>query len=257
MHHCPSDCHAHQITTMTGTSGSFTAPDHDYPAHLELQLTATDSGGLTDTKSVTLQPNTVDLTFASNPTGLQLVVGGSSSMTPFARTVIVNSNNSISATTPQTLNGVSYGFSSWSDGGAQTHNITAPASPRTYTATYKKRVDLAITKTGSVTSGRATFTLAVRNGGPETADDVVVTDVLADRLTFVSASATAGLCTYDSGARSVRCSLGSLSAGASATVTIVADTRCCGWLDNTGTVTTSLVDTNSSNNSSSVRLRIR
>ena len=33
------------------TSGSFAAPDHEYPSYLELRLTATDSGGLTDTRT--------------------------------------------------------------------------------------------------------------------------------------------------------------------------------------------------------------
>jgi hypothetical protein len=50
--------------------------------------------------------------------------------------VIVGSSNTISATTPQTLNGTTYAFDSWSDGGAQTHTVVAPASAATYTATY-------------------------------------------------------------------------------------------------------------------------
>jgi hypothetical protein len=48
-------------------SGSFSAPDHEYPAWIELRLTATDS--------VRLDPQTVGLSFQSNPTGLQLTVG--------------------------------------------------------------------------------------------------------------------------------------------------------------------------------------
>ena len=31
---------------------------------------------------------------------------------------------------------MSYAFRSWSDGGARTHNVTAPATPTTYTATF-------------------------------------------------------------------------------------------------------------------------
>ena len=43
VHHCPSACHSHVIAGFPGTlSGSFVAPDHEYPAHLELRLTATD-----------------------------------------------------------------------------------------------------------------------------------------------------------------------------------------------------------------------
>jgi hypothetical protein len=118
-------------------SGSFTAPDHEYPSYLELKLTATDSGGLTDTKVLRLDPKTVVLTFQTTPGGLSLVVNGASSKSSFTRTVIVGSTNSISATTPQTKGPKTYTFSSWSDGGAQTHNITAPATAATFTARYK------------------------------------------------------------------------------------------------------------------------
>jgi hypothetical protein len=139
MHHCsaPTTCHTHQVNTFAGVSGgSFTAPDHDYPSYLEIALTATDSGGLTSTASVSINPKTVDLTFASNPSGLQLTVGSSSQATPFTRTVIQGSQNTVSAPTPQTNAGVTYAFGSWSDGGAQTHVITAPAAATSYTATY-------------------------------------------------------------------------------------------------------------------------
>ena len=34
--HCPSSCHEHQLTTFTGATGSFPAPDHDYPTWLHL-----------------------------------------------------------------------------------------------------------------------------------------------------------------------------------------------------------------------------
>jgi glucose/arabinose dehydrogenase/PKD repeat protein len=141
MHHCapdnPSSCHEHPVQDFAGVaSGSFVGPDHEYPTYLELRLTATDSGGLSDTKSVRLDPKTVVLSFRSDPAGLQLVVGSGQANTPFSRTVIVGSNNSISAPSPQTLAGTTYNFSSWSDGGAQTHNIVAPDAAATYTATY-------------------------------------------------------------------------------------------------------------------------
>ncbi len=136
MQHCPSTCHAHTIETFTGDSGTFQAPDHEYPSHLELRLTATDSAGLPASTSVALQPQTVNLSFATNPSGLQLAVGATTSTAPFQRTVIVGSANSISAPSPQSLGGSSYAFSAWSDTGAATHTITAPATPTTYTATF-------------------------------------------------------------------------------------------------------------------------
>jgi len=141
LQHCPSNCHTHQLQTFTGVaSGSFAAPDHDYPSYLELTLTATDSSGRSASTTIRLDPQTVALNFATTPTGLQLVVNGTSQATPFSRTVIVGSNNSLSAPTPQALGRWNYAFSSWSDGGAQTHNITASAVSTTYTAKYQKCV---------------------------------------------------------------------------------------------------------------------
>ena len=77
VNHCPSNCHQHFLATFTGPNGPtppLQAPDHEYPSTLELRLTVTDSGGLTDVKSVVLNPKTVDLTLASAPAGLQLTL---------------------------------------------------------------------------------------------------------------------------------------------------------------------------------------
>jgi hypothetical protein len=145
LHHCftPTDCHTHLIQTFTGVATrSLTAPDHEYPCWLELQLTATDSGGLTSTTSVRLDPKTVVLTFKTNPGGLVLsdmVVNEAPRTTPFSVTVVVGSANSVSAPSPQQFNKSTYFFNSWSDGGPQSHTITAPAVNTTYTATYRKR----------------------------------------------------------------------------------------------------------------------
>ncbi len=133
IHHCPSNCHLHTYQTFSGVaSGSFSAPDHEYPSYLEIQLTATDSLGLSATTSVNIQPKTVDLTFQSSPSGLYLTVGTFAGTTPFVRTVIVNSANSVNAPSPES----GYQWVSWSDGGAQNHTVTATSSPATYTATY-------------------------------------------------------------------------------------------------------------------------
>jgi hypothetical protein len=126
------------VQTFGGTSsGSFAAPDHDYPSHLELRLTVTDSGGLTDVETVALQPRTATLSFTSSPSGLQLVVGSQSQATPFGRTVIVGSTNSIGAPSPQALGTQTWGFVSWSDGGAANHNVIAPAAGATYHALFE------------------------------------------------------------------------------------------------------------------------
>jgi glucose/arabinose dehydrogenase len=140
LHHCyPSgNCHKHKVEDFPGVAGgSFFAPDHEYPAYLELRLTATDSGGLTTTRKVHLDPKTVRLRFASRPTGAKLAVGSADARTPFSRTLIVGSINSISAPSRFVSEGQEYRFHNWSDGGARTHNIVAPATDTTYRATFR------------------------------------------------------------------------------------------------------------------------
>jgi hypothetical protein len=87
---------------------------------------------------VTLQPRTVNLTFQSNPTSLQLTAGSTTARAPFTITAIVNETLGLIATTPQKYRGKTYAFVSWSDGGAQTHTIRAPSTATTYTATFQR-----------------------------------------------------------------------------------------------------------------------
>jgi PKD repeat protein len=138
LQHCvtPGNCHSHPVQSFSQVaSGSFSAPEHEYPSFLRLTLTVTDSSGLTDIETVDLQPKTVILNLGSVPTGLTLVVNSTSGTTPFAQTVVEASTNTLTAPSPQTMNGTTYVFSGWSDGGAQTHTITANTTA-TYTATY-------------------------------------------------------------------------------------------------------------------------
>ncbi|TLZ83810.1 MAG: hypothetical protein E6K03_03900, partial [Methanobacteriota archaeon] len=143
LHHCapddPNSCHTHLIQSFPGVAqGSFAAPDHEYPSYLEVRLTARDSGGQTDVKSVRLDPQTTTFQFTTDPSGvgLQLVLGSTAGTAPFTRTVIVGSTNSMSAPSPQTIGGTTYTWASWSDAGAQTHNVVAGSLSATYTATF-------------------------------------------------------------------------------------------------------------------------
>ncbi len=258
--HCPSGqaCHSHTVQSFNGVAGgSFVAPDHEYPSYLELSLTATDSGGLTNTATVRLEPRTVVLTFQSSPPGLQLTVGSSSSTTTFTRTVIEGSTNSLSAPTPQTVGGTTYNFASWSDGGAATHNVVATTTA-TYTATYQAglNADVQIVKTGSKDGTTASWALSVTNAGPLSAQSVVVTDTLPSRLAFVSA--TAG-CTYAAATRIVTCNAGSLANGANASFTIITNITGSGggWITNTAQATSSTTDPAPDNNTSTDRVRAR
>ncbi|MDQ6795037.1 MAG: PQQ-dependent sugar dehydrogenase [Chloroflexota bacterium] len=138
MHHCTAaGCHTHIIETFPGvSSGSFSAPDHEYPSYLELTLTATDSTNTSTTVSRQLDPATVDLTFTSIPSGATLSVGTTTGTAPFTRTVVVGSGNTVTAP-DQTIGGHAYTFASWSDSGPQSHVITAPPTATTYQAVFK------------------------------------------------------------------------------------------------------------------------
>ncbi len=88
--------------------------------------------------------------------------------------------------------------------------------------------DLALTKSDSpdpvASGGRLTYTIVVQNLGPLAATGVVVTDPLtASEVDFVSATTTVGTCQHQ--AKTVTCSLGTLAASSSATVTIVVEPK--------------------------------
>ncbi|WP_238006527.1 PKD domain-containing protein [Dactylosporangium sp. AC04546] len=169
LQHCSAadNCHTHALQSWAGAaSGSFIGADHEYPSYLELRLTATDSGGLSGTTTLRLDPKTVNLSFATNPSGLQLTVSPSNGATPFTRTVIQGSTVTVSAPATQST----YAFGSWSQGGSATQAITAPATAATYTASYPTTT----TPTGGYTA--ATQARPFVSAGtvlPLTGDDVV------------------------------------------------------------------------------------
>ena len=137
--HCaaPDNCHVHVGQQWQGVaSGSFIAPDHDYPSYVELVLTAEGPGGLTHQVVRELHPRTVELTVASDPPGLELSLGAVTGTAPFTATVIEGSANTISAPSPQSSGGVTYTFQEWAHGGPPTQVVTAPAAATAYTATY-------------------------------------------------------------------------------------------------------------------------
>ncbi len=126
------------MATRAGVaSGTIAAPDHQAPSYLELTLTATDAAGATASVTRRIQPKTVDLTFKTNPPGLSLSVGAEQSApAPQTQSWVVNTQVQMSAPAQQTLNGVTYTFTGWSDTGAATHTVNAPATATSYTATY-------------------------------------------------------------------------------------------------------------------------
>ena len=113
----PSNCHPHEGGCERRRRGERIVR-HGRPrvcrSYLKLQLTATDSGGLTDTRTVRLDPKTVLLSFDSTPTCLHADLNGTNATSAFLdETVIQNSVNGLdTAPTPQTIASGTYDFSS-------------------------------------------------------------------------------------------------------------------------------------------------
>ena len=125
---------------VTGSkTGSFTIPTQgETSANIwyRIYLKVTDSQGATHTDSVDIQPQLASVTLATNPTGLQLTLDGAPVTAPFTFTGVVGIQRTIAAVSPQTVGGQTWGFASWSDGGALSHTISTPSATTTYTATF-------------------------------------------------------------------------------------------------------------------------
>jgi hypothetical protein len=135
------DTHIHPFVPATtgSTSGSFVVPTNNETASTvwyRIHLTVKDKGGLTGTTFVDVKPTLVNFTVASNPPGLQLTLDGQPVVAPKTVTGVVGITRTLGVVSPQSLNGKTYVFASWSDGKAATHDISTPSTATTYTATF-------------------------------------------------------------------------------------------------------------------------
>lgn len=180
LQHCPDTCHAHALREFGGSGGMFVAPDHDYPSHLELTLTAVDSDGLAHTDAVALYPQTVPLQFVSVPAGIELVVGTRSGQAPFERTLIVGSRTTITAPAAHAVAGDTFLFDGWSDGGDRSHEIVAPVAATTYTASFSAPPVASADTYAVDEDGRLTASVPGILGNDSDADSADLTVVLEE-----------------------------------------------------------------------------
>ncbi|NOT13701.1 MAG: HYR domain-containing protein [Methylococcaceae bacterium] len=136
-------------------------------------------------------------------------------------------------------------------------------SPTTPTPPSVSSVDLRVTGSVSTATPRkgdtVTYTFAVANIGTGAAQAVTFSDILPTSLRFSTLTTSVGTCTRptNNGGGTVNCTLNSLAAGSTATITISAKANVTGTIANTGIATTSSVDVNSVNNASTVTLTAR
>jgi glucose/arabinose dehydrogenase len=136
------DTHIHPfIPPTTGSkTGTFTIPKRGETSanvYYFITLKVEDSVGLTKTLVRKILPQKAKMTFVTQPPGLKISLDGQNPhLTPFTVTGVVGIIRSIAAPTPQTLDGVNYGFQAWSDGRARSHQISTPSVDTAYTANF-------------------------------------------------------------------------------------------------------------------------
>ena len=109
---------------------------HDADSYYEVVLTVRDSGGLTASRTVRIDPDTTIITLASDPPGAQLSYYDASFAAPLTRTTTIGFKTTVGAAERLMFAGREYVFSSWSDGGPRSHAITVPEVPSALTARY-------------------------------------------------------------------------------------------------------------------------
>ncbi|MDQ7085835.1 MAG: SdrD B-like domain-containing protein [Sulfurovum sp.] len=109
----------------------------------------------------------------------------------------------------------------------------------------------------------ATYVIQIRNNGPSIAKDINLSDVFTGEVfTFISASPTVGTCTYDTPNRTLNCDMGDIASGRTESISLIIRPdeqvpRPLIWdINNTATVSTSTVESNVSNNSKTINLKV-
>jgi glucose/arabinose dehydrogenase/chitodextrinase len=122
--------------TANGATGSFTVVPHADSSSLRLCASVTDADALTVSSCVDLQPRKTAVTVTSAPVGVPMQYDEIQRATPITTQSIVNATRTLSAPRSAVIGGQWYGFRSWSDGGAISHDIRIGSTALSYTATY-------------------------------------------------------------------------------------------------------------------------
>ena len=113
----------------TGTLSGTAAAGGTFP----ISFTAANSAGsTTQTFTLTSDVSSQPVTVVTSPSGLAFTVDGTTYTASQTFSWAPGASHIVSSTSPQTQ----YSFSRWSDGGAMSHTIVAPASATTYTAIF-------------------------------------------------------------------------------------------------------------------------
>jgi len=103
-----------------------------------------ESGFSNEVSGLATEPNqSASYTITTNYPGIQYVVDGTTYSNSQTFNWVAGSSHTLSLVSPQAgARGVRYVFGAWSDGGAQTHTITAPSTNTTFTANFVTQYSL-------------------------------------------------------------------------------------------------------------------
>jgi glucose/arabinose dehydrogenase len=129
------------VGPLTGRAGSFTIPttgEASADTSYEVKVTATDANGLSTSKIVNIFPRKSQLSVATSPPGLGVLVDSVPVSTPRMFTGVEGFQRELFAPSAAVApDGTPLQFAGWSDGKRIRHVITTPEDDTTYTATYQ------------------------------------------------------------------------------------------------------------------------
>ncbi len=134
--------HAHPfLGPIAGRSnGSFTVPTTGHGpegTRYEVELTATDSHGLTHALSRPLVPLTSIIEVRTEPAGIPIFLDGAAVSTPRSYAGLEGFRHTIEAPAVQVHGGMRHLFHCWSDGGERVHEFSAPEEGAALTARFR------------------------------------------------------------------------------------------------------------------------
>jgi len=143
------------VMSQPGDSGS-PVVDADTNAAVALNFAGTNSGiGIGNPMGAVLSalnvslcgsvsgPSSVSITVTTSPAGQQINVDETTYTAPHTFSWEAGSSHTLGVASPLSSGtGTRYVFSSWSDGGSQTHTITTPSATATYTALFATQYQL-------------------------------------------------------------------------------------------------------------------
>ncbi len=124
-------------------SGTFTVPVSGETAtdvFYRIYLVVRDAAGLSDTTFRNVLPRTSFITLNTNPQGLTVTVDGQPFTAPYTFSSVEGISRSIGTNSPQTLGGITYTYTGWANGNAQTHTLSTPVNDYTNTANFSSPI---------------------------------------------------------------------------------------------------------------------